>query len=55
MQADKDKYIRDEDVCTELRGKIQTLKSEIELVKRETNTIQEKCHHFRKELKVFQK
>ena len=51
-----DKDIRDGDVvCTELRGKIQALKSEIELVKRETNIIEGKCHYFRKELEVFQK
>ena len=51
-----DKDIRDGDVvCTELRGRIQALKSEIELVKQETNTIQEKCHHLSKEMEVFHK
>ena len=43
------------DVCNELRGKIQALKSETKLVKQDTNTIQNRCHHLRKEMEVFQK
>ena len=45
----------DRDVCNELRGKIQALKSETKLIKLDTNTIQNKCHHLRKEMEVLQK
>ena len=45
----------DRDVCNELRGKIQLVKSEIDLVKLDTNTIEDRCHHLRKEMEVLQK
>merc|ERR1712179_816843 len=48
---DINKDLGDGDVCNELRGKIQALKSETKLVKLDTNTIQNKCHYLRKEIK----
>merc|ERR1711893_144038 len=54
-EINKDACNGDGDVCNELRGKIQALKSETKLVKLDTNTIQEKCHHLMKEIEVFQK